>query len=57
VLNGVPGFGTTFVNKAGVAPPPPALRSEEVDADLAAMRGEVVRNGDGEREGKKVRRN
>ncbi|KAG0137829.1 Sds3-like-domain-containing protein [Tuber indicum] len=57
VLNGVPGFGTTFVNKAGVAPPPPALRSEEADADLAAMRGEVVRNGDGEREGKKVRRN
>jgi hypothetical protein len=54
VLNGVPGFGMTFVNKAGVAPPPPALRSEDADADLVAMRGEA--RGEGERDGKKARR-
>ena len=61
VFNGVPGFGTTFVNKAGVAPPPPALRGDEIEADLAAMRGGALAvrtagNGDGDRDAKKVRR-
>lgn len=38
VLGGVPGIGMTYVNKAGIAPPPPGLRSEDAEMDLAAMR-------------------
>lgn len=38
VLGGVPGIGMTYVNKAGIAPPPPGLRSEDAESDLAAMR-------------------
>jgi hypothetical protein len=38
VLGGVPGIGMSYVNKAGVAPPPPGLRSEDADSDLAMIR-------------------
>lgn len=45
VLGGVPGIGMTYVNKAGIAPPPPGLRSEDAESDLAAMRRGIVSGG------------
>lgn len=46
VLGGVPGIGMTYVNKAGIAPPPPGLRSEDAESDLVAMRRGVVLGSD-----------
>ncbi|TGZ85648.1 hypothetical protein EX30DRAFT_357366 [Ascodesmis nigricans] len=34
---GLPPVGMTYVNKSGLAPPPPPLRSEDADSDLAAI--------------------
>lgn len=34
---GLPPVGMTYVNKSGLAPPPPPLRSEDADGDLAAI--------------------
>lgn len=45
VLGGVPGIGMTYVNKAGIAPPPPGLRGEDAESDLVAMRRGVVTGG------------
>ncbi|KAH0605944.1 uncharacterized protein H6S33_004401 [Morchella sextelata] len=53
VLGGVPGIGMTYVNKAGIAPPPPGLRSEEAEMDLAAMRRGVEEWGGWEGAGEK----
>lgn len=50
VLGGVPGIGMTYVNKAGIAPPPPGLRSEDAESDLVAMRRGVVLGGDSQSE-------
>ena len=60
VFNSVPGLGAAFVNKTGIAPPPPPLRSGEIEADLAAMRSGALAirasgNENGDRGIKKVR--
>ena len=60
VFNSVPGLGAAFVNKTGIAPPPPPLRSGEIEADLAAMRSGALAirasgNENGEHGIKKVR--
>lgn len=44
VLGGVPGIGMTYVNKAGIAPPPPGLRGEDAESDLVAMRRVVAQS-------------
>jgi hypothetical protein len=38
VLGGVPGVGMSYVNKTGIAPPPPGLRNDDAEADLAFLR-------------------
>ncbi|KAI5845675.1 Sds3-like-domain-containing protein [Morchella snyderi] len=53
VLGGVPGIGMTYVNKAMIAPPPPGLRSEDAEMDLAAMRRGVEEWGGWEGAGEK----
>ncbi|KAI5797807.1 Sds3-like protein [Geopyxis carbonaria] len=53
------GLGTTYVNKSQLAPTPPPVRPEDVEADLAAMRRSDKRpevNGGGGGGGKKQRR-
>lgn len=39
VLGGVTGVGMSYVNKTGIAPPPPGLRNEDAESDLAILRG------------------
>lgn len=38
VASGMPPIGMSYVNKAGIAPPPPQLRAEDVDSDLDILR-------------------
>ena len=39
VLGGVTGVGMSYINKTGIAPPPPGLRNEDAESDLAILRG------------------
>ena len=47
VLGGVPGVGMSYVNKTGIAPPPPGLRSDDAEADLLFLRRGEKRSSSG----------
>jgi hypothetical protein len=56
VLGGVPGVGMSYVNKTGIAPPPPALRADDAEADLQLLRKADKRNSAGAENGKRQKR-
>ncbi|KAF8542854.1 Sds3-like-domain-containing protein [Trichophaea hybrida] len=47
VLGGVPGVGMSYVNKTGIAPPPPGLRADDAEVDLAFLRRSDKRSSAG----------
>jgi hypothetical protein len=56
VLGGVPGVGMSYVNKTGIAPPPPPLRADDAEADLLFLRKGDKRSSAGVENGKRQKR-